>query len=684
MTARRLAALNHGTVHSMIPGQEVAEVIRRLRSWASRVPELKVGQEDDPSVRLQLVGVDTGQILELVAHVDNDAAHRRLFRELLLGELGVRDDGAFELEHSIVWRGSRRSVEIVYGNVRDRAELRDEVFEPSQPGRWRLVVDYPFDASLFSAAEDRNRLMELKARGPRRCLAWLPGFVTREVLSKVGTLVRIEYLLSGSRLDENATRLGADDRQRARDLLRNQGENLRAELRIVLKQAYGLAKPEDQNVLDWSDHLISLDPALSPRLDVGRSFSDALTSLVEQCYAATYPEHPNLDPHRKGQPVSPSEVRQVLAVVRRAIDEEGGRTETDKPERPALQRLAHPLQLGEEHGGPFVLSRHWETEFERRAARLPGDDVPVRAVREWLADLGLETRIENLVIATYAELSRRAWVRANQVVDPPASVDDVRDDMLLRPQALPPAEEWKIAVERAGALFGENIDARVISPRSLSLFTRVGIRAEQLRAPAADLSAVLDELMPRLGVSLDERPARVHTAEIAQRLLAALRRADGPAMLVSLLAREEIDVPLVTLGRSLTSAAQVAQSLRDADWTLLDRLPSLEGEAADKVRRTLRLGATTNEDASPLSKVLRDARDAVMTVIADVDRERRRRYDAEHPTEEDEERPPAARPTAATHRFVGRRSAVISQIEGAVPDDVQVVVTVQVLGDGHR
>lgn len=320
----------------------------------------------------------------------------------------------------------------MYGNVRDRSELRDEVFEPSRAGNWRLVIDYPFDAAHYSAAEDRNRLMELKQRGSARCVAWLPGFVTRPVLNKVGTLVRIEYLLSGTRLDENATRLGADDRQRARDLLRNQGENLRSELRIVLKQAYGLAKSEDENVTDWSEHLISLDPALTPKLDVGRSFSDALTALIEQCYAATYPDHPNLDPQRKGQPVSPTELRTVLTVVRQAIDQEGGRTETDKAARPALQKLAHPLRLGEEHGGPFVLLRHWETEFERRAAQLQGDDVPVRKVREWLADFGMETRVENLVIATYAELSKRAWARGNQIVDPPASVDEVRDDMVLR------------------------------------------------------------------------------------------------------------------------------------------------------------------------------------------------------------------------------------------------------------
>jgi hypothetical protein len=688
LTARKIAALNHGTVRSMIPGQEVAEVTRRLRSWATRVPELKVGQEDDPSVRLQLVGVDTGQILELIAHVDNDAAHRKLFRELLLGDLGVRDDGAFELEHSIVWRGSRRTIEIVYGNIRDRDELRDEVFEPAQEGRWRLVIDYPFDSTNFSAAEDRNRLQGLRAGGPRRCLAWLPAFVTRDVLTKVGTLVRIDFLLTGSRLDENATRLGADDRQRARDLLRNQGESLRSELKGILKQAYGLAKPEEQNVLDWSDHLISLDPALNPKLDVGRSFPDALTSLVEQCYAATYPEHPNLDPHRKGQPVSPTEVRTVLAVVRRAIDEEGGRTETDKPERPALQRLAHPLKLGEEHGGPFVLARHWETEFERHAARLPGGDVPVRSVREWLKDLGLETRIENLVIATYAELSKRAWVRANQVVDPPATVDEIRDDMLLRRQPMPSPQDWEIAVERAGALFGENIDARVISPRSLARFGRVAGRTDQLRVPAADLAAVLDEMLPRLGVNLEERPARVHTADVAQRLLATLRHADGPAALVSALARQEIDVPLVTVGKSLSSAAHVAQALRDADWPLLDRLTSLQGEAAEEVRRTLRLGAAANEDASPLARVLRTARDGVLKVIADTGREQSRdaevrdeRSDRDAVRGGDRE---GDRPASATRTYVGRRNKVVSEITAAVSEDVEIEVTLRVLGNGHR
>ncbi|MBA3575169.1 MAG: phage resistance protein, partial [Pseudonocardiales bacterium] len=378
MTARRLAALNHGSIRTPIPGQEVAEVVRRLRSWASQVAELRVGTEDDPTVRLQLVGVDLSAILDRVAHVDSTAARRGLIRDLLLRELGVHDTGQLELEHPVVWRGSRRTLEIVYGNVRDHADLRDEIFEPSQDGRWRLVIDYPFDAVTHSAVEDRARVHDLRDRAPARTVAWLPGFFTGEIPGKIANLVRIDYLLTGSRLDEAASHLGADDRARAHDLLRNQGDSLRSELRQVLRQAYGLARADERNVLDWTDHLVSREPGVSPRLDVGRPFADALTQLVDQLYRATYPNHPDFDRQHKGKDVTTAELRTVLAVVRRACDEPDGRVETERSERLPLQRIAHPLTLGEEHDGPFVLSRHWEAEFERRAAQDGADgDLPV-------------------------------------------------------------------------------------------------------------------------------------------------------------------------------------------------------------------------------------------------------------------------------------------------------------------
>ena len=162
-----------------------------------------------------------------------------------------------------------------------------------------------------------------------------------------------------------------------------------------------------------------------------------------------------------------------------------------------------------------MLSRHWESEFERRAAQVRAsetNDIPVRQLRQWIAELGLDTRVANLVIATYAELARLAWVRAGRVVEPPAGVDDVRDDMQLRRQRLPAAATWAVAVERAGVLFGETLDARVISPRSVARFSRIRSRVDQLRTPAAELLAVLESSLERLGVPAKPKPPRVRTA----------------------------------------------------------------------------------------------------------------------------------------------------------------------------
>ena len=679
MTARRLAALNHGSIRTPIPGQEVAEVVRRLRSWASQVAELKIGAEDDPGVRLQLVGVDLSAILDRVAHVDSTATRRALVRNLLFTELGVHDTGQLELDHPVVWRGSRRTLEIVYGNVRDHADLRDEIFEPSQDGRWRLVIDYPFDAATHSAAEDRARVHDLREQAPARTIAWLPGFFTGDIPGKIANLVRIDHLLTGSRLDEAASHLGADDRARAHDLLRNQGDSLRSELRHVLRQAYGLARPEERNVLDWTDHLVSREPGVAPRLDVGRPFADALAQLVDQLYRATYPNHPDFDRQHKGKEVTAAELRAVLAVVRRAADEPEGRVETERSERLALQRIAHPLQLGEEHDGPFVLSRHWEAEFERRAAQDGVDgDVPVRQVRGWISDLGLETRVANLVIATYAELSQRAWVRAGRVVEPPATVDAVTDDMVLRRQQLPSADEWTAAVERAGALFGQHTSARVVTPRAVARFGQVADQVERLRTPALELVSVLQNYSRVLQLPHDDTPGRLATAIAASELLDRLHRASDPVALVSALAGAELDVPLVVLGRSISSSSQVADALRQADWRVIDRLAGLDGPEAESVRHTLHTAAAADENAAPLRDALGKARDRTLALLVEPVPPRP---------------PPSPPPPALPARSVrGRRDEALTRLReamlsDALGEDDRVEISYRVLGrgdDGRR
>ena len=664
LTARRLAALNHGTVTSMIPGQEVGVVVGRLRNWATQVAELQVGEEDDPTVRLQLVGVDLSRILERVPHVDNAGSQRLLVRGLLFSELGVRDDGALDLTHPVTWRGSRRMVEIVYGNVRDRAELRDEMFEPSQDGRWRIVIDFPFDQSSHSAADDRARVIALREAKSRACVAWLPAFVTGDVQRKIGTLVRIEHLLSGTRLAEVATHLGPEDRERARDLLRNQGDSLRAELKTVLRQAYGLAKADPAYVLDWSQHLVSLEPALNPELGVGRPFADALESLVDQCFATSYPKHPDFDPQRKGSVVSAAELRTVLDVVRRAAESEGMRLpETDRAERPALGRVAHPLTLGELHDGPFALSRHWESELDRA---LSSPDPSVREVRQALAEYGFDPKVAGLVVATYAELGRRSWFRGQDAVEPPTSVDEIRDDMVLRRARLPEERDWAAAVERAGVLFGTNQDARIRSPRSVARLAKtVTTKAATWRQPAADLVSTLDANLPTLGVDTNPRPDRARTADVAVRLLDALRSPTTPTEIVEALARVDLaDVALRTLLTSLSSATDVAEALRGMDRQIFGFLRDSDHERATSIRHTLAGGVAADELVSPLRRTLEDTRRATLEIMV-----------GEKPSS-----PPPPPPPPAGKTFRGGRDEVLRRLGEELPEGSELEVTYRVLG----
>jgi hypothetical protein len=64
LTPSRLAALNHGTVRSPIPGQENQIVLQRCRNWAAQVGEIKIADDGpNPTISLHIVGVDTDGFL---------------------------------------------------------------------------------------------------------------------------------------------------------------------------------------------------------------------------------------------------------------------------------------------------------------------------------------------------------------------------------------------------------------------------------------------------------------------------------------------------------------------------------------------------------------------------------------------------------------------------------------------
>ena len=158
LTASRLAALNHGSIVAMLPNQERRTVAKTLRDLARKFGEFRVSDDEDPRVDLALIGIDTDGILRQARYVDDSAARRRVIRDLLWEEMDVADSGELVTAIGIVWRGTARRVELVFGNVRDEDNLPWQQFEPGEPGAIRVITDYPFDEGNHSPAEDVNRV----------------------------------------------------------------------------------------------------------------------------------------------------------------------------------------------------------------------------------------------------------------------------------------------------------------------------------------------------------------------------------------------------------------------------------------------------------------------------------------------------------------------------------------------
>ena len=219
LTAARLASLNHGSIVSPLPGGEAAVVLSKVRTWARDVPEIHLdGDDRNPTIRVQLSDVDYESIVERAKGEDNEGRRRELLKDLVSESLGIsltRQDLQGAYPHEVIWRGSRRRVDVIFGNVRDRTWLSDEHFRSAPGTSWRVVVDHPFDDAGHSTAEDLQRLDELVARGvTTRTIVWLPRFLSDDKIRELRRLVILNWLLDGNpeRLAGHADHLNETDR----------------------------------------------------------------------------------------------------------------------------------------------------------------------------------------------------------------------------------------------------------------------------------------------------------------------------------------------------------------------------------------------------------------------------------------------------------------------------------------
>ncbi|NRB41364.1 MAG: cell division protein ZapE, partial [Pseudomonadales bacterium] len=241
LTGNKLAALNHGTIKTPIPGREAQTVLQKCQRWAGQVGEIKISEDSNPIITVQLSGVDTESILEQAQIHDSEGARRKLVKDLVFEAFGIQDDGQLFIEHSLLWKGSRRTVEVVFQNVR---EISDSKIFEARGDDWKVIIDYPFDQDGYSPADDKAQIQDYEAGGDSaRTLCWLPYFLSKSAQQDLGTLVKLEYVLKNDeRFSSFSKHLSPTDRAQARTLLDNQRSQLRQRIKDYLMGAYGASE----------------------------------------------------------------------------------------------------------------------------------------------------------------------------------------------------------------------------------------------------------------------------------------------------------------------------------------------------------------------------------------------------------------------------------------------------------
>jgi len=635
LTVSRLVALNHGSIRSPIPGQETQLAATKLHDWVARgAGEIHLGDGTDPSVALELTGVDVDSILERVRGEDNRGNRAKKVRELLFAAMEIADDDELFHTRAVPFKGTRRTLDVVFGNVR---ELPDDAFDAGE--RWKLVLDFPFDDEGYTPADDVARLEELRRlREPTRTVCWLPSFLSRKGQGELGRLVLIDFLLTGERFDRNADHLPATDRQSARALLRNQQTQLRERLRQALEVGYGLrdgADPLIDRALGLDQHLQSLEPTFDPRPPAAAGFGKALEELACQALDHQFPAHPGLGPEE----VRKADLVKVHKAVVETLEHPDRRLRIeDKRLRELLRRIATPLRLGTMHEAHFELDDHWVSHFEREAARDAADAgdaggagdstgsgadprITVGRLREWFdrpRPMGLPREIQDLVILLFAERTHRSFTLHG---GPPLAPDPgtrLEDALALETQEMPSEEEWKRACDRAGALFGVQPLSNLLGTHNMAdLVSKLRQRVAAARPECEALVSALGRRVEELGIG---GGARLDAARDALGLLGRLDAAGEPVELLRRLAGFDPTPSIEAVARTLARAGEVRRLLVDDElWQLLDSAWRLDdhraGDAAE-LRREVEAVLRHDELAQGAARALRELRARAVSLLA--------------------------------------------------------------------
>jgi hypothetical protein len=612
LTGPRLAALNHGTFKSPIQGREGADIIRKCRDWASEIGEIKITEDLQPVISLQVTGIDIEPILRAAEANDNPGNRRKRIREALFKELEIEDRSDLFTTYAFNWRGTRREVELLYENVR---EMTDDRLR-GRSGTWTVVLDFPFDDANFGPADDLARLAAYRG-GDTKTLVWIPSFLSNKALADLGRLVVLDYILQGERFDTYAGHLSFVDRVQAKALARNQLDQLRIKLRSQLEVAYGVStEPRDavSSLLTADQQFRSMDPTLSPRPPVGADFRSAFESLLGQLFAHQYPAHPAFDTE-----IKPAVIRKIWPEVQKAIEAPGQRgLVQDAALRKLVRSVVNPCQLGQMGETHLLMEPHWQSRFLQSHARDGGGPITVAKLRQWIdmpTPMGLPLELQNLIILAFAASTNRRFTMRGGPHEP--TVDSLPDELELREQSLPNASDWQVALHRASALFGSTLGQTLNAANVGKMVDEVKQKAAEKRESVTRLVVQVRDRAGRYAAGVEG--ARQRTAESAQALLAALASA-ADSEVVAALAAADLQTSEAAVGRALGQAKTCADVLEaSSHWQLFDVVRDLNdhrAEAARIIGRRLAEVLTSDEHVVALKGRLDELQRDAMRLLA--------------------------------------------------------------------
>lgn len=601
LTPQRLAALNHGTIRSPLPNGEASTVLNKVRAWASHVGEIQLSADaTNPVITMQLSGVDVEGVIENARSIDNFGNRVRTVKELVFGDIGIDLSVATVLapEYPWLWRGTARRAEVLMQNVR---LCTDENLRPGD-GAWRVVIDYPFDEDAGRGpADDRARLNDFRQGGESvRTIAWIPSFLNERALEDLGRLGVLNHVLSGQRLEEYGGHLQPAERAEARATLKSQRDQLERRVKISLEQAYGIAQGatadlHTSHALD--EHFQALASGLRLQPPPGGGFKSSIEHLLDQAMQSQYPAHPRFE----GE-VRRTGLKRALEVIREAVDSADGRAVMERNHRDEIRRIVQPLRLatcGEAH---LSLNDDWKTHFTRKLAAEGVVNPTVRQLRQWIDEpqpMGLPEDVSDLVILAWAAQSGRTPYLHGAAVR--GEIGGLNRECELREQALPDESVWKLAVQRAAAIFGEAGTGAGRNPGNVASLTQALRRHGADKASAVrDYRDALKRRAADWGVASDS--ARLRTASAALDVLIAL--ADSNADPVSVLTEADIQTSADAMGSVMANADSLAKVLQSPQWDVLDALRSQgrTDEAAVALATAVAEALRDDEHVTSLSK----------------------------------------------------------------------------------